>query len=168
MRRPTPEQPGPGQESVWDYPRPPRLERVDVRIEVVLGGIRVAETDCALRVLETSHPPTYYLPRSSFADGALRQVAGGSLCEWKGQAAYLDLVGGASGEVVAPRAAWCYPTPTRDFAGIVDHVALYPGAVDRCTVDGEVVRPQPGGFYGGWVTSRVVGPFKGDPGTMSW
>ncbi len=164
-RRPVPEQPGPGQESVWDYPRPPRLERTTNVIEVVLGGQVVARTDAALRVLETSHPPTYYLPMSDFAEGALRPAPGGSLCEWKGQASYVDVVGG---DAVAERAGWFYPRPTPAYAEIADHVALYPGLMDRCTVDGEVVRPQPGGFYGGWVTSKVVGPFKGDPGTMSW
>jgi uncharacterized protein (DUF427 family) len=169
MTRPTPLPPGPGQESVWDYPRPPRLERSSEHVEVWLGGRLVAETDVPLRVLETSHPPTYYLPVGCFGDGVLRPARGGSLCEWKGQASYLDVVGGRPGsEVVAARAGWCYPTPTPDFAAIVDHVALYPGAMERCTVDGEQVRPQPGGFYGGWVTSRVVGPFKGDPGTLSW
>lgn len=150
---------------MWDYPRPPRLERSTGVVEVVLGGLVLARTDAALRVLETSHPPTYYLPMSCFVAGALRPAAGGSFCEWKGQASYLDVVGGDS---VAARAAWYYPTPTRTYAEIAEHVALYPGAMDRCTVDGEVVAPQPGGFYGGWVTSAVVGPFKGDPGTASW
>ena len=165
MRRPTPDQPGPGQESVWDYPRPPRLERSGSVVEVTLGGQLVARTDAALRVLETSHPPTYYLPWSSFTDGALRPTDGGSFCEWKGQASYLDIL---AGDAVAARAGWFYPHPNGAYAEIVDHVALYPGAMDHCTIDGEVVRPQPGGFYGGWVTSTVVGPFKGDPGTMFW
>jgi uncharacterized protein (DUF427 family) len=165
VRRPTPEPPGPGQESVWDYPRPPRLERTSRLVEVTFGGRLVARTDTALRVLETSHPPTYYLPLASFVEGALRPATGGSVCEWKGRAAYLDVV---AGDAVAPRAAWHYPSPTPAFAGIAGHVALYPGAMDRCTVDGEVVRAQPGGFYGGWVTSSVVGPFKGDPGTTAW
>jgi len=165
MRRPTPEQPGTGQESVWDYPRPPRLERTTNDIEVVFGGRVVARTTTAMRVLETSHPPTYYLPMSSFVEGALRPAAGGSFCEWKGQASYVDIVGG---DQVAAQAGWYYPTPTAAYAEIVDHLALYPGAMDRCTIDGEVVRAQPGGFYGGWVTSSVVGPFKGDPGTMFW
>ena len=173
MARPRPETPGPGQESVWDYPRPPRLEQSAEDVQVVLGGRLVARTSMAYRVLETSHPPTYYLPVSCFDEGSLRPAAGGSLCEWKGEAAYFDVVaaepaGTVRDPVVAPRAAWGYPAPTRTFAALVDHVAVYPGAMDRCTVDGEVVRPQPGGFYGGWVTSRVVGPFKGDPGTMWW
>ncbi len=165
MRRPTPDTPGPGQESVWDYPRPPRLERTTHTVEVTLGGVVIARTTAPLRVLETSHPPTYYLPVADFVAGALRPAEGGSLCEWKGMAAYVDLVGGST---VAPRAGWYYPSPTPAFAAIVDHVALYPGMTDRCTVDGEVVVAQPGGFYGGWVTSKVVGPFKGDPGTMFW
>ena len=169
MRRPVPETPGPDQESVWDYPRPPRLEPTDEEVEVVLGGTVVARTRTAYRVLETSHPPTYYLPADCFLATALRPAGGGSFCEWKGQASYVDVVGGDPDRpVVAERAGWLYPTPTRAYAALVDHVALYPGAMDRCTVAGEVVRPQPGGFYGGWVTSRVVGPFKGDPGTMFW
>ncbi len=165
MTRPQRETPGAGQESVWDYPRPPRLEAVDARIEIVLGAVLVAATDRAMRVLETSHPPTYYVPATAFADGSLRPTAGSSFCEWKGEAAYYDVVGGAR---VAPRAAWTYPRPTSGFTALVDHVAVYPAAMDRCTLDGEEVRPQPGGFYGGWITSRVVGPFKGAPGTQHW
>jgi len=134
-------------------------------VEVVLGGQTVARTRRALRVLETSHPPTYYLPRSDFAAGSLRPVEGESFCEWKGVAAYLDVV---AGDTVARRAAWYYPHPTRTFEVLADHVALYPAAMDRCLVDGETVAPQPGGFYGGWITSRVVGPFKGGPGTQLW
>ena len=166
---PEPDPAGPGQESVWDYPRPPRLEAVRQRVEVVLGGQLIASTGTALRVLETSHPPTYYLPFEAFVDGALRPTSGGSLCEWKGQAAYFDVVGGPVEEArVVERAGWHYPEPTPAFADIVRHVALYPGAMDRCTVDGETVQAQPGGFYGGWVTSRVVGPFKGGPGSQFW
>jgi len=168
--RPQPQTPGPGQESVWDYPRPPRLERCDGPITVELGGEVIASTDTAWRVLETSHPPTYYLPRSSFRDGALRDAPGASWCEWKGQARYFDLVAGdlAAGEVVAPHAAWNYPRPTAGFEPIADCVAVMAGQVDRCTVNGETVVPQPGGFYGGWITSWVVGPFKGGPGSMGW
>jgi uncharacterized protein (DUF427 family) len=150
---------------VWDYPRPPRLEPSTSLVEVVLGGQVVARTDRALRVLETSHPPTYYLPRSCFRDGSLRAAAGGSFCEWKGQASYLDVLGG---EAVASRAGWFYAAPSPAYAELLDHVALYPWAMDRCTVDGEAVQPQPGGFYGGWVTDEVVGPFKGGPGTWGW
>jgi uncharacterized protein (DUF427 family) len=165
MRRPAPLPAGPGQESVWDYPRPPRVERSDELVEVRLGGRVVARSDRTLRVLETSHPPTYYLPEDAFAPGVLQPVEGRTYCEYKGVAAYYDLV---AGEVVAPRAAWTYPAPTAGFEQILGHVAVMPGAVDSCTVDGEVVRPQEGGFYGGWVTSRVVGPFKGGPGTWGW
>jgi uncharacterized protein (DUF427 family) len=152
-------------ESVWDYPRPPRVEASTEHVVVTHAGAVVADTTSCLRVLETSHPPTYYLPRSAFTDGVLRLGGGASWCEWKGQADYLDLVVGA--EVLAS-VAWTYPSPSRGFEELADHVALYPGRVERCTVDGEVVQPQPGTFYGGWITSRVTGPFKGSPGTSGW
>jgi len=163
--RPQPERPGPGQESVWDYPRPPRLERIAATITVDLGGETIATADHAWRVLETSHPPTYYLPRSAFRPGVLRDAPGMSWCEWKGRARYFDLVTPAR---VAAGAAWSYPAPTAGFEPLADAVAVMAGQVDRCTVDGETVVPQPGGFYGGWITSRVVGPFKGGPGTRGW
>ena len=158
MTQPTPE-------SVWDYPRPPRVEPSSELVEVELGGRVVARTSASWRVLETSHPPTYYLPRSAFEPGTLRPTAGSSFCEWKGGASYFDLV---SGETVAPRAGWTYEDPTAGFEAIAGAVAVMAAQVDRCTVDGEVVVPQPGGFYGGWITSRVVGPFKGGPGTLGW
>jgi uncharacterized protein (DUF427 family) len=134
-------------------------------LEIVLGGVTVARTSHGLRVLETSHPPTYYLPRDAFRQGSLRPAGGGSFCEWKGAAEYYDVV---AGDRVAERAAWHYPHPTPAFAALLDHVAVYPALMDRCLVDGEEVVPQPGGFYGGWITSSVVGPFKGDPGTRWW
>ena len=165
MRRPVPEQPGPDQESVWDYPRPPRLEKTTQRIEIEVGGRVVASTTEGWRVLETSHPPTYYVPRAAFLPGVLRPSAGASWCEWKGQASYFDLV---VDDVVVPSAAWTYPHPTAGFRDLADAIAVMPASMDRCTVDGEAVRPQPGGFYGGWITSGVVGPFKGDPGTLGW
>ncbi|MEE6177412.1 DUF427 domain-containing protein [Mycobacterium sp. 050134] len=152
-------------ESVWDYPRPPRVEPFTGRITVELGGEVVASSRRAWRVLETSHPPTYYLPCDAFKDGALRKAAGSSWCEWKGQAAYYDLLGGGA---VAPKAAWSYPHPTPGFAAIAGAVAVMAAKADRCTVDGEVVEPQPGGFYGGWITSWVTGPFKGVPGSVGW
>jgi uncharacterized protein (DUF427 family) len=161
----TPERPGPGQESVWDYPRPPRLEATSASIEIRLGGEVVARTTSALRVLETSHPPTYYLPVSAFTDGLLRPAAGSSYCEWKGEAAYYDLV--TPGRT-AERAGWTYPRPSPGFETLVGHVAVMAAAMDECTVDGEVVTPQEGGFYGGWITSAVVGPFKGGAGTWGW
>ena len=150
---------------MWAYPRPPRLEPFDGRITVELGGRVIASTDRAWRVLETSHPPTYYLPPEAFADGVLREAPGSSWCEWKGQARYYDLV---TETAVAPKAAWTYPSPTRGFESIAGAVAVMAGQVDRCTVNGETVLPQPCGFYGGWITSRVVGPFKGIPGSMGW
>lgn len=156
---------GPGQESVWDYPRPPRVEPSSEQVEVVLGGRLVARTSRSLRVLETSHPPAYYLPLEAFADGALVPVRGTTFCEFKGTASYFDVVGGGE---TAPRAAWTYRSPSPGYAAIKDQVALMPGAMDRCTVDGEIVQPQEGGFYGGWITTRVVGPFKGSPGTSGW
>jgi uncharacterized protein (DUF427 family) len=162
---PVPTRPGPGQESVWDYPRPPRVEPSDEVVEVWLGGQVVARSTRTLRVLETSHPPTYYLPAEDFADGVLRPVPGRTWCEFKGEAEYFDL---GAGSVVAARAAWTYPRPTRGFEALLGHLAVMPSAVDRCTVDGELVTPQEGGFYGGWITSRVVGPFKGAPGTRGW
>ena len=165
MRRPKPEKPGPGQESVWDYPRPPRLEESRRSIEIWLGGVRVAATTRSWRVLETSHPPTYYLPREAFEPGSLRPAEGSSFCEWKGQASYLDVLGGGQ---VAPRAAWTYEHPTPGFTAIAGAVSVMPGQVEKCLVDGEVVRPQEGGFYGGWVTGDVVGPFKGVPGSWGW
>lgn len=163
--RPVPEVPGPRQESVWAYPRPPRVEEVTATITVELGGEIVAATDHSWRVLETSHPPTYYLPRSAFVEEALRPAAGSSWCEWKGQATYFDVI---TASRTAPRAAWTYLRPARGFELITGAVAVMAAAVDRCTVDGEVVAPQPGGFYGGWITSFVVGPFKGIPGSTGW
>ena len=152
-------------ESVWDYPRPPALRACRAVIKILLGGEAVCCTDRCWQVLETSHPPTYYLPRSEFVYGALREAPGSSFCEWKGAARYLHVVGG---EQVAERAAWFYPDPTLAFAELLDHVALYAGPMDRVLVDGEVVVPQPGGFYGGWITSAVTGPFKGVPGSQGW
>ncbi len=144
-------------ESVWDYPRPPRVESFTAPVTVELGGQVIASTRQCWRVLETSHPPTYYLPRHAFADGALRRAGGSSWCEWKGRATYYDLVGGG---IVAPKAAWSYLNPTPGFESIAGAVAIMAAAVDRCTVNGEVVVPQPGGFYGGWITSWVSGPSK--------
>lgn len=163
--RPRPDPAGPGQESVWDYPRPPRLETFEGEITVELGGEVIAATRQAWRVLETSHPPTYYLPRSAFRDGVLRPAPGSSWCEWKGRARYFDLV---TADRVARRAAWNYPDPSPGFEAISDALAVMAADVDRCTVNGETVVPQEGGFYGGWITSAVVGPFKGGPGSAGW
>ena len=161
----TPDPTAPGEESVWDYPRPPRLERVLARVVVEFGGRIVADTGAAWRVLETSHPPSYYLPQADVDMSLLEPAGRGSICEWKGAARYWSVV---AGEQRAERVAWSYPDPTVDFRAIRDHLAFYAGPMDRCTVDGEVVTPQPGGFYGGWITRRIKGPFKGGPGTMGW
>jgi uncharacterized protein (DUF427 family) len=155
----------PGQESVWDYPRPPRLERIEKPVQIIFADMLIVDAPWCHRVLETSHPPVYYIEREHIAAGTLEPAAGSSFCEWKGMAAYFDLL--ASGRR-AERAAWCYPDPTPAFVAITDAVAFYAQAMDRCTVGGEVVTPQPGGFYGGWITSDIVGPFKGEPGSLGW
>ncbi len=152
-------------ESVADYPRPPRLEPVPQAIRIVLGGVTVASTTAAYRVLETTHPPTYYLPPDAFAAGVLTPSARTSFCEWKGRAEYVNVTGG--GRTVRD-AGWFYPAPTPGFAALRDHVAVYAGPMDACFVDDEQVTPQPGGFYGGWVTANLVGPFKGARGTEFW
>jgi uncharacterized protein (DUF427 family) len=152
-------------ESVWDYPRPPRMERTTARLAVVLGGSTIADTTNGLRVLETSHPPVYYFPPADIDPAALTATTRRSFCEYKGSAIYWTVTAGG---VVAPDAAWSYPDPAAPYHALAGHVAFYCGRMDRCTVDGEVARAQPGGFYGGWVTSGVAGPFKGEPGTMGW
>ena len=152
-------------ERVRDYPRPPCLERVPQRIRIVLGGQTIADTTHAYRVLETTHPPAYYLPPAAFVPGALLPSARGSFCEWKGQARYWAVRGGGK---VAADAGWSYPDPSPAFAAMRDHVAVYAGRMDACFVDDEQVTPQPGGFYGGWVTANLEGPFKGSPGTEFW
>lgn len=165
MSAPHRDSPAPGQESVWDYPRPPVVRPSSELVEVHLGGQVIARTTSCLQILETSHPPTYYLSRDCFIEGVLVSVAGSTYCEFKGRADYFDLV---VGERVLPRGAWHYPEPTGAYAALRGHVALMPGQVDACYVDGERVRPQEGHFYGGWITSRVSGPFKGAPGTLGW
>ena len=157
--------PGPGQESVWDYPRPPRLELTSHHIQIAFNGVTIAESRRAWRVLETSHPPVYYLPPNDLAVAHFVPTRGSSFCEWKGAASYFDVVVGGR---VAERAAWTYPHPTAPFAPIAGFVAVYPGRMDACYVDGERVQAQPGDFYGGWITSAIVGPFKGGPGTLGW
>ncbi len=163
--RPVPKKPRAGQESVWDYPRPPRLERVGRRVRVVFNGTVIADTTRAWRVLETSHPPVYYIPPEDLRREHLVPGRRASFCEWKGGASYVSV---RVGDRAAESAGWTYPEPTTAFAPIKDHVAFYAGPMDECRVGEEVVRPQPGGFYGGWVTDDVVGPFKGEPGTEGW
>ena len=152
-------------ESVWDYPRPPRIEPSSKHVRVVFNGVTIAETDRAQRVLETSHPPGYYLPVADFLPGVLQPAPGSSVCEWKGRASYWSL---SAGGVTAPSVAWSYEHPTPDFAPIAGYVSLYAGRVERVTLGGEEVTPQPGDFYGGWITAEIVGPFKGVPGSWGW
>ncbi|AGZ41755.1 DUF427 domain-containing protein [Actinoplanes friuliensis] len=152
-------------ESVWDYPRPPRLERSAARVTVTHAGVVVARSDRCLRVLETSHPPVYYVPREDITPDVLVAARGRSFCEFKGNASYWDLV---VGEVRVPEAGWSYERPSPAYADLTGAVAFYPGRVDECRVGDEVVRAQEGDFYGGWITADITGPFKGAPGTMGW
>ncbi len=163
-RHPEPDPVADGQESVWEYPRPPAIEATARLLRVELGGQVVGESARGVRVLETSHPPTYYVPLADCDAALFTEAHGRSFCEWKGVAQYFTV---AAGGVVAEAGAWTYTDPSPTFRSIVDHVAFYP-SVFSCFVDGEAVRPQPGGFYGGWITSQVAGPCKGEPGTEWW
>jgi uncharacterized protein (DUF427 family) len=158
--------PGPGQESVWDYPRPPRIERVEQPLRVEHGGRLIAAAPGGWRILETSHPPVYYLGAETVEAGVLRPNDRTSFCEFKGVAHYWDIVEGA--RVVVADAGWSYPLPAMPYAALKDHVAFYAGRVDACFVGDERVVPQPGDFYGGWITAAIVGPFKGGAGTRGW
>jgi uncharacterized protein (DUF427 family) len=164
-------EPGRGQESVWDYPRPPRLEDVDRKVKVVFGGVTLAYTTRAKRVLETSHPPVYYIPQQDIQMEFLKRSGHNSHCEWKGRASYYDIA--TNDEITGEErfekgAAWHYPDPVPEFEGLKDHVAFYPSRMDACWVGGEKVEAQEGDFYGGWITPDIVGPFKGAPGTWGW
>lgn len=163
--RPRPDPVGPGQQSVWQFPRPAIAERSDARVMIEHRGLIIADTEASVRTLETSHPPSYYIPPAAIAPGVLRRAEGSSFCEWKGSAVYWDVV---IGDVVLPRVGWSYPEPSRAFALLRDHVAFYAAPFDNCSVNGETVLPQPGSFYGGWITSDLAGPFKGIPGSMGW
>jgi len=163
--RPPRVEPAPGQESVWDYPRPPAIERSDHHVVVRFGGEVIADTRRPIRVLETSQPPAYYLPADDVRTDLLRPADRATFCEWKGQASYWTV---DTGTAVAEAAAWSYPDPVERFADILDHFAFYAQQMDECTVDGEIVQANEGSFYGGWITSWVVGPFKGAPGTSGW
>jgi uncharacterized protein (DUF427 family) len=157
--------PGPGQESVWDYPRPPRLEPTRRPIRVVFNGVVLAETGRALRVMETSHPPAYYFPPEDVQMAYLIRTNRTTQCEWKGRAVYYSV------EVEGRRtenAAWAYPDPAAAYEALRGYLAFYPRKMDACYVGDEQVQPQPGNFYGGWITSDVVGPFKGGTGTWGW
>lgn len=157
--------PKPGQESVWDYPRPPRLEDCSEVIRVIFNGEELVNSQRTKRVLETSHPPVYYIPPQDIHMKYLHPASGTTYCEWKGQAHYYDII--VNGKK-ASKAAWFYPDPTKPFEPIADYVAFYAHKMDACFVGEEKVTPQEGGFYGGWITSKVVGPFKGETGSTGW
>jgi uncharacterized protein (DUF427 family) len=150
---------------VWDYPRPPRLEDTGKRIQVVFNGETIADTRRARRVLETSHPPVYYIPPEDVRQSALVPTTRGTYCEWKGHASYFSV---QVGDRTAPNAVWSYPDPSPGFEEIAGYLAFYPGPMDACLVDGEQAQPQPGSFYTGWVTRDIKGPFKGGPGSSGW
>lgn len=156
--------PGAGQESVWDYPRPPRLAADRREVIVRAGEVLVARTTRAIRVLETASPPTFYIPLDDVGPGVLVPSSGSSYCEWKGRARYWSV---RAGDRTFERVGWSYPDPSPGFEAIALAVAFYASTLE-CVVGGERVRPQPGGFYGGWITDDVVGPFKGEPGTLGW
>ncbi|MGD9049028.1 MAG: DUF427 domain-containing protein [Anaerolineae bacterium] len=158
-------EPAASQESVWDYPRPPRVEETARHVQVFFNGEVIADTRRAKRVLETSHPPVYYIPPQDVRMECLTKAGRRTWCEWKGQAGYYSL---SVGSRRVEDAAWFYPRPTPGYEAIQGHVAFYPAKMDACYVDGERVQAQPGDFYGGWITSEIVGPFKGGPGTMGW
>ncbi len=165
MTHPIPDAPRPGQESVWNFPRPAIAERVSSHLKIVHRGVIIAETREAVRTLETSHPPSYYFPRKDVAMALLSPSTNRSFCEWKGDASYFDVVAGSE---TLSAVAWSYPHPTTSFLMLNNHIAFYAAPFDGCFVDGEKAVPQPGPFYGGWVTSKFAGPFKGVPGSRFW
>lgn len=158
-------EPQAGQESVWDYPRPPRLERTNKHLKIIFNNEIIAETNQAFRVLETFHPPVYYFPPEDVRMEFLTLNMNSSFCEWKGGANYYDL---RVGEKLTKNAAWFYANPPRDFAEIKNYLAFYPSKLDSCFVADELVETQAGDFYGGWITKELVGPFKGGAGTLGW
>ncbi len=149
----------PKQESVWDYPRPPRIEDCSKHIRIIFNGIVIADSTHSKRVLETSHPPVYYIPPQDIKTEYLKPAENRTFCEWKGEASYYHL---RVGEKYVRYACWYYPNPIPAFARLKDHMAFYAGKMDKCFVGEELVKPQPGKFYGGWITSDIVGPFKGE------
>ena len=157
--------PGPGQESVWDYPRPPRVEDSSKHIQVILNGVVIADTHRAKRILETSHPPVYYLPPEDVKMEYFTPTSRTTYCEFKGAASYYTI---QVADKTLPNGAWYYRKPTKGYEDITNYIALYPSQMDVCYVDGEQVQAQEGDFYGGWITSEIVGPFKGGPGTWGW
>ena len=158
-------EPKENQESVWDYPRPPRIEKTSKTLKVIFNGVVIASTNNGYRVLETSHPPAYYIPQASIQMTYLQSTPRTTFCEFKGAASYWTIT---VGDKTASNAAWSYPNPTTGFEAIKDHICFYANKMDQCYVDDELVQPQAGDFYGGWITSDVVGPFKGGAGTWGW
>lgn len=155
----------PDTESVWDYPRPPAVEDVHQRIRIIFNGELMVDSQNAKRVLETSHPPVYYIPLEDIKANTLQAISGRSWCEWKGEARYYDV---QVGDQKAPKAAWYYPNPVPEYAEIKDYVAFYANKMEACFVGQERVAAQAGSFYGGWITANIQGPFKGGPGTAGW
>ncbi|MGF1514231.1 MAG: DUF427 domain-containing protein [Elainellaceae cyanobacterium] len=158
-------EPEPGQESVWDYPRPPKLEPSSKRVRILFNSKTLIDSQRAMRVLETSHPPVYYVPPEDAQMAHFQPAARRSFCEWKGVAAYYTIT---VGDQTAEQAAWYYPDPTEAFAPIKGYIAVYPSRMEACYLDDEQVQAQAGDFYGGWITSNIVGPFKGSAGTWGW
>lgn len=163
--RPEPIPPGPGQESVWDYPRPPRVEDVTKRIRIIFNNELIVDTHRSRRALETSHPPNYYIPKSDIKMEYLTLSTHSTFCEWRGRPEYYTL---QVGDRKAENVAWCYPEIFPTFEGLLGHIGFYPGPMDACYIDDEKVQPQEGNFYAGWITDDIVGPFKGGPGTWGW
>jgi uncharacterized protein (DUF427 family) len=158
-------EPGPGQESVWDYPRPPRVEASNKHVKIIFNHVVIAESHQTQRILETSHPPVFYIPWADLDQAYFHPTPKTTFCEWKGVASYFTItVGNKSADSVA----WSYRNPIPAFAAIQDHIAVYPSRMDSCYLDEERVQAQPGDFYGGWITSDIVGPFKGGAGSWGW
>lgn len=158
-------EPKANQESVWDYPRPPRVEKTSKTLKVIINGEVIAQTHDGYRVLETSHPPAYYIPQVDIQLNYLEGTSHTTFCEFKGAANYWTIT---VGDQVVSNAAWSYPNPASGFEAIKDHICFYASKMDECYVDDELVQPQAGDFYGGWITSDIVGPFKGGAGTWGW
>jgi uncharacterized protein (DUF427 family) len=161
MNRTNRTEPKEGEESVWDYPRPPRFEKFSKRIRIIFNGVEIVNSVSAIRVLETSHPPVYYIPPADVKTEYLSPAENHTFCEWKGDASYYHL---RVGDKTARYACWYYPSPVKAFAELKDHMAFYAQKMDACYVDDELVTPQPGKFYGGWITKGIIGPFKGEEG----
>lgn len=165
MKHPKAIKPKGDEESVWDYPRPPKLEKVNSTVEVFFAGRRIASSNNALRILETSHPPTIYIPPEDIEKDVLIKSDQTTFCEWKGKGNYYHL---ESGSQRVENAAWYYPEPKKSYRELKDHLSFYPSKVEACFINGEKVEAQAGDFYGGWITSKIVGPFKGAPNTFGW